>query len=88
MGLENRVVVTGMGVCTPLGRNVTDLWDELLLNNTSITDVRGRHPTLTDQGYKVQIGSDFLDFQLDTEKIHMKGNGESQFGISLKNILL
>jgi 3-oxoacyl-[acyl-carrier-protein] synthase II len=60
-----RVVVTGMGVATPLGRSVEELWNNLLNKQTSITDITDTLPWLSD--YKVRIGSIFKDYNLDID---------------------
>ncbi|MBT4166037.1 beta-ketoacyl-[acyl-carrier-protein] synthase family protein [archaeon] len=70
-----RVVVTGMGMVTPLGRSVDENWERLLNGETSIRDVRDTHPYLED--YDVQIGSMFgevrgkkiVGFEIDSEKV-------------------
>jgi 3-oxoacyl-[acyl-carrier-protein] synthase II len=55
---HRRVVVTGMGVVTPLGVSVTALWDGLIGARSGIRRVSRFDPT----PYDVQIGGECLDF--------------------------
>ncbi len=66
MNLERRVVVTGVGVCTPLGRDIYTLWKNLVDGQTSIRDVTDTHPYM--RNFKVRIGSFFPHFEIDCDK--------------------
>ena len=54
---KRRVVVTGLGVCSPLGNNVEEFWKNLLAGKSAVRDVTDTYPFLDD--YKVKIGALF-----------------------------
>ncbi|MBU0616175.1 MAG: beta-ketoacyl-[acyl-carrier-protein] synthase II, partial [Planctomycetes bacterium] len=58
---DRRVVVTGLGVITPLGVSVSAFWDSLIAGRTGIRRVRRFDPA----PYNVQIGGECLDFDAD-----------------------
>lgn len=70
MGLERRVVITGLGACTPLGRDMDSLWENLIAGETSIRDVSETHPYLND--FNIKIGSLFPNFEMDLGKVGME----------------
>ncbi len=59
-GKDRRVVVTGIGVVTPLAVDVTTFWNRLTAGDCGI------HPltTINTQGYKVGFGGDIPDFEV------------------------
>jgi 3-oxoacyl-[acyl-carrier-protein] synthase II len=58
---DRRVVVTGLGVVTPLGASVSALWDGLIAGRSGI-----RRVSRFDAGpFDVQIGGECLDFKAD-----------------------
>jgi 3-oxoacyl-[acyl-carrier-protein] synthase II len=69
MNLEKRIVITGLGVCTPLARNINTLWERLIKGETSIRDLSITHPYLLD--YKIKIGSVFDNFEIDYKKVNI-----------------
>ena len=52
MSNEQRVVVTGMGAVSPLGRGVTALWDGLLAGRSGVRALQGLDLT----GQEVDFG--------------------------------
>ena len=58
MSNEQRVVVTGMGAVSPLGRGVAALWDGLLVGRSGVRPLQGLN--LTDQ--EVDFGGQAIDF--------------------------
>ena len=39
--MENRVVITGLGVVSPVGNNVTDFWNSLVEGKCGIDLIKG-----------------------------------------------
>ncbi|MBU0472163.1 MAG: beta-ketoacyl-ACP synthase II [Nanoarchaeota archaeon] len=70
---NRRVVVTGMGVVTPLGRNKEELFENLLNGRTDVRNLTSEFPWMND--CSVQIGSAFGpgsmngEFQFDFEQL-------------------
>ena len=58
MSNEQRVVVTGMGAVSPLGRGVTALWDGLLAGRSGVRALQGLDLT----GQEVDFGGQAFDF--------------------------
>ncbi|MFM8915207.1 MAG: beta-ketoacyl-[acyl-carrier-protein] synthase family protein, partial [Candidatus Limnocylindrus sp.] len=58
MSNEQRVVVTGMGAVSPLGRGVAALWDGLLAGRSGIRPLQGLDLT----GQEVDFGGQAIDF--------------------------
>ncbi len=55
---QKRVVITGMGVITPLGNNLEECWTNLLAGKSGIT----RITNFDTVGYPTQIGGEIKDF--------------------------
>ncbi len=53
---KRRVVVTGLGMITPLGNNVSETWEGILKGRSGITPID--HFDTTD--FTVRIGGSFL----------------------------
>jgi 3-oxoacyl-[acyl-carrier-protein] synthase II len=64
---NKRIVITGLGLCTPLARNVHDNWNKLLNGETSII----KHTPKGFEDYKVQLSSRFPDYKPDLNKLNM-----------------
>ena len=60
MNNEQRVVVTGMGAVSPLGRGVAALWDGLLAGRSGVRALQGLDLT----GQEVDFGGQAIDFDL------------------------
>jgi 3-oxoacyl-[acyl-carrier-protein] synthase II len=74
MGLERRVVITGLGTVGPQGRNVSEYWENIKAGRSSIRDVTGSHPYM--KKYKVKVGALFDgDFEIDHSKINYERRG-------------
>lgn len=58
---RRRVVVTGMGVVTPIGESVDAFWDQLLLGRSGIREVTMFDTT----GFDVRIGGECTTFDAD-----------------------
>ncbi|NDH28692.1 MAG: beta-ketoacyl-[acyl-carrier-protein] synthase II, partial [bacterium] len=58
MSNEQRVVVTGMGAVSPLGRGVAALWDGLLAGRSGVRALQGLDLT----GQEVDFGGQVVDF--------------------------
>ena len=58
MSNEQRVVVTGMGAVSPLGRGVAALWDGLLAGRSGVRPLQGLDLT----GQEVDFGGQAIDF--------------------------
>ncbi len=58
---ERRVVVTGMGLITPLGETVEAFWDNLLAGKSAIDLVTGFDAT----GFSVRIAGECRDFKVE-----------------------
>lgn len=61
---EQRVVITGMGVVTPLGHSVTDLWQNLLAGKSAARKI----DRFDASGFAVQICSDIPESGFDVEE--------------------
>ncbi|MGE5141014.1 MAG: beta-ketoacyl-ACP synthase II [Rudaea sp.] len=59
--VEHRVVVTGMGVVTPLGCTVDKMWEGLIAGRTNAQRIR----KFDASGFNVQIACEVEDFNLD-----------------------
>lgn len=57
---KRRIVVTGVGVVTPLANNVDDFWRRLTAGESGIHDLT----TLDTTQYKVKFGGDIPDFDI------------------------
>ncbi|MGC8887519.1 MAG: beta-ketoacyl-ACP synthase II [Verrucomicrobiia bacterium] len=55
---DRRVVVTGVGVVTPLGHSVKELWDNLLQSKCAVDRITAFDPT----GYDTQIAAEVKNF--------------------------
>ncbi|MDH4380197.1 MAG: beta-ketoacyl-ACP synthase II [Vampirovibrionales bacterium] len=55
---RRRVVITGMGVVSPLGQNTTDLWTNLVAGNSGVSTIEGILP----EEQTVHIGAEIKDF--------------------------
>lgn len=53
-----RVVITGLGLVTPVGTGTKSVWSAVLAGRTGIARIRGFDPV----GLPVQIGAEILDF--------------------------
>ncbi len=71
-----RVVITGLGAATPLGKSVDELWNNLLNGETSISDVTDICPWLSD--YDVKIGSLFKDYKFNAGKCGIEKKAPSR----------
>ena len=58
VGLNNRVVVTGMGAITPLGLNVVSMWNALVAGQSGIDRITLFDPEL----FETQIAGEVKDF--------------------------
>lgn len=57
--MKKRVVVTGMGVITPIGLNVEEFWNNLSRGVSGVDYIR----TFDTNGYPTRIGAEIKDFQ-------------------------
>ncbi len=60
--MKKRVVVTGMGVVTPLGSTVAEMWQRLLNSESGIRGLRVLNP----DDFKVKFGGEIADFDGST----------------------
>ena len=65
--LQRRIVVTGMGVVTPLGVDVETLWNRITAGESGIHELTHIDTT----GYKVRFGGDIPDFSVE-EYVHRR----------------
>ncbi len=56
--MKRRVVITGMGMITPLGKEVSEVWDGILAGRSGIHRLSIIDPT----PFKVQVAGDIPDF--------------------------
>jgi acyl carrier protein len=66
---ERRVVITGMGVMTPIGERVDDYFESLLAGRSAVTRWRA-----VDERCASRIGGDMSGFDLDA---HLRGAGDA-----------
>lgn len=59
--MKHRVVITGMGLCTPMGRSVADYWQNLLAGRSGIS----RISLFDTHSLPVQIAGEVKDFEPD-----------------------
>ena len=64
----NRVAITGMGVISPLGRHLDEVWNNLVAGSSGITTVEGFDLS----GQCVQIGGEVKNFVLDDNLMKLK----------------
>lgn len=60
--MKRRVVITGMGMITPLGKEVSEVWDAVLAGRSGIHRLSIIDPT----PFKVQVAGDIPDFDPGT----------------------
>jgi len=59
--MKHRVVITGLGLCTPLGRSVKEFWQNLLAGHSGI----GRISLFDTSSLPVRIGGEVKNFKPD-----------------------
>ncbi len=77
---KRRVVVTGMGVVSPLGCNVDQFWKRLVNGESGIRRIQSIDPT----DYDSQIGGEVTDFDIDafiSKRERRRMDPFTQFGI-------
>jgi 3-oxoacyl-(acyl-carrier-protein) synthase len=78
---ENRVVVTGMGIVTPLGANVGDYFAALVAGRSGVTRWKTTHPECYSQ-----IGGDLSGFDFDAHLATLSGVS-AELGKSARKLL-
>ena len=66
--MEQRVVITGLGVITPVGNNITEFWDNLVAGHCGIEKIKG----FEDQELPIHVAGQVKDF--DPEKLGLERN--------------
>jgi len=59
--MTRRVVVTGVGVVTALGNNVSEFWDNLCAGKSGVSHLQRFDPT----DFKVRFGGEIKDFSAE-----------------------
>jgi len=72
--MKHRVVITGLGLCTPLGRNVNEYWENLLAGRSGISRIAG----FDTRSLPVQIGGEVKNFQPDDLRKEFRGAAAEQ----------
>ena len=72
---ERRVVVTGMGLITPLGETVEAFWDNILLGKSGVRPVKAFDTT----GFDVRIGAECTDFRVEDYLDRREANRQDRF---------
>ena len=78
---DQRVVITGMGVVTPLGHTVTELWDNLLAGKSAARKIDRFDPS----HYAVKICSDIPETGFDVEAYSDVIDKKKRVGSTLLN---
>ena len=66
--MEQRVVITGVGVVSPVGNNITEFWDNLVAGHCGIEKIKG----FEDQELPIHVAGQVKDF--DPEKLGLERN--------------
>ena len=79
--MRNRVVITGMGIVSPLGHSVPDMWDGLMTGQSGAAAT-----TLFDAStFPTTFGAEVKNFDLSQfvkHDIHNRGNRGTQFAVA------
>ena len=75
--MTKRVVVTGLGVVSPVGNNVADMWDSIRNGRHGIGEIT--HFDL--EGHKVTMGAEVKDFDFGDKRAAKRLDKTSQFAI-------
>ena len=59
--MNRRIVVTGLGLITPVGNTVADTWDAIKASRSGI----GMIDSFDTEAFSVKIGGSIRDFDLD-----------------------
>lgn len=77
--MENRVVVTGMGIVTPIGISIEKFWPNLIKGVNGV----GKIKSFNTEGHRTEIGGEVKDFDenLDPGKNYLSMGRASRFAI-------
>lgn len=76
--MEKRVVVTGLGVVSPVGNNVPDMWDSIKNGRHGIAEI-----TLFDlENHKVTMGAEVKDYDFGDKRAAKRLDRVAQFALT------
>ena len=76
--MEKRVVITGMGVVSPVGNNVADMWESIKNGRHGIAEIT----SFDLEGHKVTMGAEVKDFDYGDKKAARRLDLADQFALT------